>query len=182
MKFNSNSLTAVEEPASLHTSALRSASAKVGLLRCALQSSWRTASPSLNFGRVRLVIVRVTSFFGVPHLPKRLRPAASTAVADVDSLVHLHELQVQVLSSRPLDALVDGLAICMPVLVHKRWSPSAGSHICGVDERAQRACFTFSKRYLVHLFPDGRVQVDLLGHTTMIACQFFFKSPIFTAS
>ena len=39
-------LPAVEEPASSHTSTLRSASdkAKVGLLRCALQSSWRTSS------------------------------------------------------------------------------------------------------------------------------------------
>ena len=71
---------------------------------------------------VELVKVRVASLFGVSFLHQRLGPAASTWMTDVDFLVHRHELVVQVLPFRSLDALVGGL----PIFINKRWSPSAG--------------------------------------------------------
>ena len=49
---------------------------------------------------------------------------------------------------------VDGLTHCVPLLVLKRWYPSAVSHIAGVDETAQHSFFT--KSQLLHSFPDGR--------------------------
>ena len=61
--------------------------------------------PTLNFSRVRLVIIRVTHFFGVPHLPQRPSPAASTWMTDVDLLVRLRKLVTQVLPFHSLGAL-----------------------------------------------------------------------------
>ena len=68
---------------------------------------------------------------------------------------------MQVLPFRSLDACVNGLTICVPILVHKRWLPSTGPHICGVDG-AQRTCLSFPKRQLVHPLPDDRVLENLL--------------------
>ena len=75
------------------------------------------ALPTLNVRHVGLVITRVTSVFGFCHISMRLRLVTSTWVTNVDFLVHLHELAVQVLPFRSLDALADGLADCVPVLV-----------------------------------------------------------------
>ena len=108
-----------------------------------------------------VVLVRVACLFGVSHFPQCLRPAAAPWAANIDFLVHLHKNVTQVLLFRTLGALVDGLADSVPIFVHQRWSPSAGPHIRGIDERAQRTFFTFSKRQLAHPFPNGRVLVDL---------------------
>ena len=64
-------------------------------------------------------------------------------MSNSDCLVPLHELVVQLPPFHSLDALVGGLADGVPVLVHKRWSPSAVHHV-GVDEGAQHTFFTSS--------------------------------------
>ena len=45
-----------------------------------------------------------------------------------------------------------GLTDCVPVFVHKRWSPSAVPHTGG-DGRAQRTFLQFKKWQLAHPFP-----------------------------
>ena len=87
-----------------------------------------------------LVVVRVAPFFVVPPLPKRLCAAASTWMTDVATLVHLHELVMQVLRICSLEAHVDGFTNCVPILDHEQWPPSAGSHSGGVDEGALLSC------------------------------------------
>ena len=78
---------------------------------------------TLNVRRVGLVIMRVTSVFGVPHVPQRLCPAASTWVTNIDFLAHLHKLVVQVIQFRSLDSLVYGYIPCSCFLsmVASRW-------------------------------------------------------------
>ena len=129
-----------------------------------------------------VVTVRVASFFGVSHLRKRLGPAASTWTANVHFLVHLHELAVQVLPFRSLDALIYGLAIGIPIFVHGRL-PSTVRHFGGVDERAQHPFFTFTKRQFIYSFSD-RIREILFVEPgpDLIASEFFSRSPIFTAS
>ena len=65
-------------------------------------------------------MVRVTSPFGVSHLPALRGPAASTWVTNLDFLVHLPEHVVQVSPFRWLDKLRAShrpqavLSICRP--------------------------------------------------------------------
>ena len=76
--------------------------------------------------RISLSIIRV---FPVPQFPERLRPDPSTWVTIIDFLVHIHKLAVQVFPYRSLDASAGSLADCMSMLIHKRWLPSAVSHL-----------------------------------------------------
>ena len=69
--------------------------------------------------------------------PQRLRQSQGWVLevftpqflADLVSLVHLHKLVIHVFLLRSLDAPVDGLTNCVPIFVHKRWSPSIVYHI-----------------------------------------------------
>ena len=104
--------------------------------------------PTLKFRREGFVTMRVTSVFGVPHLPKRPGPAASTWITDVDFLVVLRVLVTQVLPFRFLNA----------------FRTNSGSHLLAptsaVLMKERNVPASFLKRQLV--LPDGRVLVDLL--------------------
>ena len=86
-------------------------------------------------------------------------------MTNVEFLVHLHELVVQVFPRRSLDALVDGLANCVP--------------------RMAAVAVLMSAEHLIDLFevsirPHSRscVGCSLLkfGQTTLIASEFFSRS------
>ena len=91
-----------------------------------------------------LIVMRVSLPPSVSCFPPGFGPAIPTRVSNIDCLVPFHELVAQLPQFHSLDALVDGLADGVPVLVHKRWSPSAVHHV-GVDEGAQHTFFTSSK-------------------------------------
>ena len=61
-------------------------------------------------------------FFGVPHLQKRLFPAVSTVVTNIDFPAHLHKLVTQVLPLWSLDACVDvAKHVARNLHFHERW-------------------------------------------------------------
>ena len=114
--------------------------------------------PTLHLFRGSLVVIRVASFFGIPHYPKHCCRTASTWTADVDFLVRFHQLVTQVRHRRSLNALGN----CALLFVHKQWSVSIAQHIGGVDESAQQSRLSRSKRQFIRAFSDDRIWVNRL--------------------
>ena len=113
---------AVGESKLSHTDTLRKASsrANVGFCKCLSHNSSRNASRFT-------ICCSVTSswhaspFSSASSFPQSFGPAIPTRMENVDCLDHVRELVPQLLPFRFLDALVDGLADCVKVLVHQRW-------------------------------------------------------------
>ena len=102
-----HSTAAVDEPASLHSSCLRNASirASAGICRYLLHSSCRTSSLLAIFCSLACSQHSSPLSLASRTFHKGLALLFPLWVTNVDCLVHLHELVVQVLPSRSLDAL-----------------------------------------------------------------------------
>ena len=111
-----------------------SSKAAVGLFMCASHKACRTWA----------------------QCPQRPRLLVDPWLPEVDRSVHLQVLKVHDLPLRSLDAFVNGPTKGMPGLIHERWPPSTVSHIHGVGEGAQHACFSPSQCQLICSFPYHR--------------------------
>ena len=80
-----------------------------------IDASRKSASESCPRGLGHLAHVTVRSLW-----EKMGVVGSSTWVANIDFFAHLHKPAVQIIPSRSLDALEDGLTNSMPVLIHER--------------------------------------------------------------